>query len=268
MSQPSLSHPAKQRLRRAFENAVPSYDGASAVQRRVCDRLAAELPSFPDPDTLLDAGCGTGYGLRLLRARYPQARALALDLAPAMLARVGGDARRLVGDVERLPLADRSVDLYWSSLTLQWCDLAAALGEAARVLRAGGRLAVATLGPDTFRELRLAFAAADSHRHTLDFATPARIAATAAGFFECRFARQTEVAHYPDLKALLRAIKAMGANQVGGARRTGLLSRGAWQRVESAYEALREAPGLPLSYDVITLHAVRGASPKTAEPHP
>ena len=64
-----------------------------------------------------------------------------------------------------------------------------------------------------------------------------------------------EIAHYADFKSLLRAVKAIGANQLGAGRRTSLLSRNAFQRAEQAAEALRTPDGLPLTYDVITLHA-------------
>ena len=53
----------------------------------------------------------------------------------------------------------------------------------------------------------------------------------------------------------MRAVKAIGANQLGAGRRTGLLSRDALTRAELAAEALRTPDGLPLTYDVITLHA-------------
>ncbi len=248
-----MSRPPKQRVRQAFEKAAHSYDSAAKVQRRVCGRLALGLPPMMTPGVILDAGCGTGYALRLLRERFPPANLIGLDLSPVMLAKIHTQAYRLTGDAEHLPLADGTVGLYWSSLTLQWCDLPAALAEARRVLWEGGRLAVATLGPDTFRELRQAFAAADAYRHTLDFLTPDEVAAAAVGFSDLRLERRPEIAFYPDLKALLRTIKAIGANQVGGSRRTGLMSRAAWQRVEAAYEAQRRPGGLPLTYDVITL---------------
>jgi malonyl-CoA O-methyltransferase len=64
-----------------------------------------------------------------------------------------------------------------------------------------------------------------------------------------------EIAHYADFKSLLRAVKAIGANQLGAGRRTALLSRDAFARAELAAEALRLPDGLPLTYDVITLHA-------------
>ena len=252
-----MSRPAKHRIRQAFEEAAHSYDSAAQVQRRICGKLALGLPEMMTPGVILDAGCGTGYALRLLRERFPPANMIGLDLSPAMLGKVKAHAYRIGGDVEHLPLADASIGLYWSSLTLQWCHLPLALAEARRVLWDGGRLAVATLGPKTFKELRTAFTAGDAYRHTLEFLDPEAIAAAAAsvGFTSVRLDRSTQTAHYPDLKSLLRAIKAIGANQVGGGRRTGLMSRSAWQRIEAAYEVMRQPGGLPLTYDVVTLHA-------------
>lgn len=252
-----MSQPPKHRVRQSFERAAGTYDSAAQVQRRICGWLAGGLPVGLTPGIALDVGCGTGYALRLLQERFPTTPLIGLDLSPAMLAKVRPPAYRLAGDAERLPLAAGSIHLYWSSLALQWCDLEAALAEARRVLREGGHLAFATLGPGTFAELRTAFSAADTHRHTLAFLAPEQIEARldAMGLPDHRIERRQQLCHYPDLKTLLRAVKAIGANQVGEGRRTGLMSRLAWQRAEAAYEALRQPAGLPLTYDVIIVHA-------------
>lgn len=252
-----MNRPSKDRVRQSFDRAAPTYDSAAQVQRKVCQRLATGLPVIFTPGIILDAGCGTGYALRLLGERFPAAPRLGLDIAPAMLAHAKGLDYGLTGDVEHLPVKDRCVGLYWSSLALQWCDLGRALGEARRVLKTGGHLALATLGPDTFHELREAFASVDGFQHTLGFLLPdaARQRADQAGFTEVMITRERQVAHYADLKSLLRAVKAVGANQVGDGRRTSLMGKAAWREVEAAYEARRDAAGLPLTYDVVYLHA-------------
>ena len=104
--------PAKQRVRSAFDRAAASYDAAATLQRDVCQRLldgmggvggeggvggidsrAPRTSEGSAPGAILDAGCGTGYGSRLLRARWPEARLSAADFAPAMveLARSSAD---------------------------------------------------------------------------------------------------------------------------------------------------------------------------------
>lgn len=251
-----MTKPAKARVRLSFERAAPTYDSAADIQRRICDTLAAGLPPL-SPRTLLDAGCGTGYALPLLQARFPAVHALALDLSQGMLARIAAPCRRLVGDLEHVPLATGSLDLYWSSLAVQWCDLPAVLQEARRVLAPGGFLALATLGPATFHELRHAFADVDGHAHTLAFhsAGEVRHIATAAGLHAVEVRQHHETAHYADFRSLLKAVKAVGANQLGEGRRTSLLSRAAFARAEAACETLRTSAGLPLTYDVISLYA-------------
>jgi len=254
-----MTRPSKQRIRQAFERAAPTYDGAGGIQREICHALLATLADVAPPVSLLDAGAGTGYALPLLAERFPAAERVAVDLSAAMLAHIATPCHRLVGDLEQLPLAAARLDLYWSSLAVQWCELPPTLAEARRVLRQGGRLAVATLGPDTFGELRLAFAGVDDYRHTLPFHTPeeiARMAAT-AGFTGIAVNRRRHLAHYADFRSLLRAVKALGANQVGDGRRRHLMGRAAFAAAEAAAESQRTAAGLPLTYDVLIVTAQR-----------
>ncbi len=252
-----MTRPSKARIRQSFERAAPTYDSAATVQRQICNRLAERLPAMPPVARLLDAGCGTGYAQALLQKRFPGAHAVALDLSAGMLERIATPCCRLAGDLEHLPLANDSVDLYWSSLAVQWCDLAKTLAEAWRLLKPGGQLALASLGPATFHELRTAFAGIDDYRHTLAFHTvdEVRQLATAAGLVAVDVQKGTEIAHYPDFRTLLRAVKAIGANQLGSGRRTSLMSRAAFSRAEAACETLRTPSGLPLTYDVTYLTA-------------
>lgn len=252
-----MTRPAKQRVRQSFERAATTYDSAATIQRGICDELAGRLPAGLQADCVLDAGCGTGYALDFLRRRFPGAVLFALDISPAMLRQAAGSCLRLAGDIEHMPLRDASIDFYWSSLTVQWCNLPGVLGEARRVLAGGGRLAIASLGPATFHELRHAFAGVDDYRHTLPFHDADEVGQMArrAGFADAGVRCGHHTAHYADFRAMLQAVKAIGANQVGSGRRGGLMSRSAFARAEAACEELRTPLGLPLTYDVITLEA-------------
>ncbi|EXI72535.1 MAG TPA: malonyl-ACP O-methyltransferase BioC [Candidatus Accumulibacter phosphatis] len=250
--------PTRLRVRESFDRAAASYDDAAIVQRQVCELLLASFNPSTTPDWILDAGCGTGYGIGLLQGRWPAARILAVDFAPAMLAAARRSADLCVAaDIEALPCRDASYSTWWSNLTVQWCDPEAVCGEAHRVLRRGGELALSTLGPATFAELREAFSSIDQHRHTLSFSEPEAIAAALrrSGFDDIRLHRQTVSQHYPDLASLLRAVKDIGANSVGDGARSGMLGRRAWQRVQAAYEKYRTSDGLPSRYDVILAYA-------------
>ena len=254
-------HPAsiKQRVRESFDKAAVTYDGAAVVQRRVCDRLLQELAE-PEhvPARILDAGCGTGYGSGQLRKRWPASHITGIDFAPAMLALASKETDCCqAADIEKLPFAEKCFDLWWSSLSIQWCHAATVFSEAVRVLRPGGQIAFSTLCPDTFAELRAAFSEVDHHRHTLPFDEPEAIhaALAGAGLGDIRLVRERHTVYYPELKSLLRSIKAIGAQNVGDGGRSGMMGRAAWQKVEAAYERFRTPAGLPASYDVLLGYA-------------
>jgi SAM-dependent methyltransferase len=97
-----------------------------------------------DTTTLLDVGCGSG--LALARAAALGARVAGIDLSPELLqiARErapDGDVRE--GGMDTLPFDDEAFDAVIAINALQFAfDPTAALGEVARVLRGGGRLAI------------------------------------------------------------------------------------------------------------------------------
>jgi ArsR family transcriptional regulator len=104
------------------------------------------------PLDVVDLGCGEGY-LTIEAARWAR-RVVGVDQSPDVLARARDLARRRRvrnvawkrGQLERLPLADASFDLALLSQALHHAeDPARALGEAARVLRPGGRVLVLDL---------------------------------------------------------------------------------------------------------------------------
>ncbi|MFT4171428.1 MAG: methyltransferase domain-containing protein [Rhodocyclaceae bacterium] len=250
-----LSGAAKPDIRRAFGDAARRYDAAATVQRSIADALLAHA-QLSAGAVVLDAGCGTGYGLRALRRRTPDVHAIGLDAAHAMLAQAGGG---VCADLESLPLRNASIDHYWSSLAWQWTQPQRAIAEAARVLRSAGRLEVATLGPHTLDALRAAFDQADDAEHVRDFTAPEAYAdwLAQAGFHDITVHRQDTIVHAPDLRSILRGLRDIGAHALGKGRRRGLLGRAAWSRIEDHYESLRTDQGLPVRYDVVYLLARR-----------
>ncbi|MFC8721161.1 class I SAM-dependent methyltransferase [Kitasatospora sp. NPDC057198] len=97
---------------------------------------------------VIDAGCGTGRALPLLRAAVgPDGTVLGVDLTPEMLERAAAahraDAALLLADCTRLPLPDAVADLvFGAGLVSHLPGPAAGLRELARVTRPGGRLAL------------------------------------------------------------------------------------------------------------------------------
>ncbi|MBI1774720.1 MAG: class I SAM-dependent methyltransferase [Proteobacteria bacterium] len=147
-------------VRDVFESVAGRYDlmndlmsaGIHRLWKAALIRLLKPTPSMH----LLDVAGGTGD----VAQRFRQAgggRVTVVDLTPEMLSH--GRARAVdaglldgidwaAGDAEALPLADRSVDAYSIAFGLRnVTEPETALGEAHRVLRPGGRLAVLEFSP-------------------------------------------------------------------------------------------------------------------------
>ena len=120
----------------AYERGRPSYP-SEAVQLLV-DELALEPAS-----TVVDLAAGTGKLTRLL---VPcGARLVAIEPVASMrrvLAELVPGAAVVAGTAEAMPLAGGSVDAVVVAQAFHWFRVEEALGEVARVLRAGGGLAL------------------------------------------------------------------------------------------------------------------------------
>ncbi len=128
---------------------------ARAIERAIATILPANIGK------LVDIGTGTGSLLELLAERTEHALGLdasreMLALARARLAERGiaGHCAVRQADMYRLPLADGSWDVATMQMVLHYAEEpAAAIAEAARVLRADGMLLVVDLAPHASAEV-------------------------------------------------------------------------------------------------------------------
>jgi malonyl-CoA O-methyltransferase len=259
----------KRLARRAFERAASGYDRAAVLQREVNNHLLERFDYIRfTPTTILDVGCGTGYASFALHKRFKQARIYALDMAMPMLrvmrsqtgflTRLKNRLHLLGGDAERLPLPDQSVDLVYSSLTIQWVnDIDTVLSEFRRVLKPGGMLLFSTFGPDTLKELRLSWQAVDAYSHVSPFLDMHDIgdAMMRARLAEPVMDVENFTMTYADVFKLMRDLKAIGAHNVTSARSRGLTGKRRMQQLEEQYEQFRSDSVLPASYEVVYGHA-------------
>ena len=252
-------------VRRAFDRAAATYDAAAELQRRVRDELLSRLDYVKlEPAAVLDLGAGTGHAALALKRRYPASTVLAVDLAESMLREARRRQtlfrrfQRVCADAAALPLRSASVELVFSSLMLQWCDVPdGVFAECRRVLRPGGLLSFTTFGPDTLVELRRAWAAADDGVHVSRFLDMHDVgdALVRAGFAEPVMDVDRVTLTYAEVRDLMRDLKAIGAHNAASGRRRGLTGRSMFARVVDAYERERRDGRLPATYEVVYGHA-------------
>ena len=263
----------KNRVAQSFNAVSGEYDQVAVLQRTVSDRLLDRLQLINiDPGNILDLGAGTGYSARTLGKKYKNSRVLQLDMAIKMSIMSRSKAPRFFsrqhyvnGDLENMPLVNSGFDLVYSSMALQWCNnLDNAFSETVRVLNPGGFFIFATLGPDTLKELRQSWAAADNHIHVNTFIDMHDIgdAMVRAGFENVVMDVETITMTYPDCLALMRELKLLGAHNVNTGRHKGLTGKDRLNKVLQQYETYRKHGKLPASFEIIYGHAWKPAQAK------
>jgi len=264
MSEPDF-YVNKSLSRRAFEKAAFEYDQAAVLQCEVATRLVERLEyMLLEPAVVLDAGVGTGYCAMDLVQRYPNAQIVALDIASAMLqqTRIKLEKEKntsyLASDVENIALADNSIDLIVSSLTVQWCnDFNKAFAEFNRVLKPGGCILFSSFGPDALKELRHCWYKVDSDHHVNSFIDMHHVgdALLQAGFEDPVMDNETITITYNDVYQIMRDLKTIGAHNVLNGRRHSLTGKKRLQAMVAEYEAFRSDGLLPMSYEIVYGHA-------------
>jgi len=254
------------------------------VARRMLERLQYIRLK---PSSLLDAGCGAGDNLPLLRERYPQAHYLGLDACAPLLANARARhaqsglakwvhklTRRSVAapqfmqaDLAATRLPPESLELVWSNLALHWHPQPhAVLAEWRRILQVGGLVMFSCLGPTTLRELRLAVDEAG-----LRTATPLFVdmhdfgdLLIENGFADPVMDQETLTLTYREPIQLLKDVHALGGNPARD-RRAGLVGRVWRDRLCAALETQRQPDGkIKLTIEVAYGHAWRAALRHTA----
>jgi SAM-dependent methyltransferase len=180
----------------------------------------AEAARIGPGDVVLDVACGTGVLTReAARRAGPTGSVTGVDLSPAMLAvaaRLSPTLQWKQGSADQLPFLDRSFDAVVSQFGLMFFpDQIAGLREMMRVLKPGGRLAVAVWGsledtPAYAAEVELVerlagSAAAEALRAPFVLGDPKRMAelCAAAGIAGAQVGLQPGRGHFPSIRKMV-----------------------------------------------------------------
>lgn len=258
----------RQKVRHSFERHAAEYETHACVQKRVVERFTRFVADSSDaPLRLLDIGAGTGLLLGVLSRLWPGTGMVGLDMAHDM-----GETARLhlsgapgisfvTADAEQLPFPEGTFDRVVSTSTFQWLDrLDNAFAEAYRVLRPSGSFHFALFGEKTLHELRDSYRAAcialgksGSDRPQQFFGADDIVAALdRAGFHSCVTFIEMEMEVHPDVPALLRSIRRIGAANPAPVASRGLSERRVMVEMMNGYVRNYGRSGeIPATYEVI-----------------
>ena len=237
-------------LARAFARARPvrSRRAATGAAETLCRETGARLfdhldPVRLEPRRVIDLAMQCGMRAQLSK-RFSGATVVSCGYFPAVSGSgLGGETLAVAASPMRLPFPAGSTDLVASNLSLIWfSEPGPILREVWRVLRPGGLIAFATLGPGTLTELRRSWKAVDDRSHLIDFIDMHDIgdAMVKAGFGDVVMDAERITVTWPDVPALLRDLQGLGTGNPLPDRPPGLTTPRKLDTLVDAYR--REAP--------------------------
>lgn len=253
----------------AFNKQALNYEKSAKIQLEIGERLFERLDYLKiSPRFVLDLGCGTGVFTRLLRKKYPKAIVISLDFAANMLKETKkkqGFLRRwplVQADMSKLPFKNASFDLIFANQTIHWSLSQLQLfKELNRILNVNGCLMFSTLGPDSFKELKQAWAAVDKYAHVNNFKDMHDLGdeLLQARFLDPVVDMEYISLQYKSLAELVSGLHEQGVRNVNASRNKGLTGKSAWGNFSKNYAKLCTQEGkYPLTYEVVYGHAWKG----------
>jgi len=194
-----------------FHRATTSYESHASVQREIACRITgmiAKASIGKSPETILEIGSGTGFLTRHIHAMFPDSGLTLWDISP-ISDELPGLHRQCDAETEIRRIPEKSLGIIASASTIQWFNSPSEfIRQSAKALSDNGLIAIATFGPDNFKELsqylptRLRYYCPTQWQTTLE----------SAGFIDITIIETRHTLTFDDSASMLRHIKQTGVN--------------------------------------------------------
>ncbi len=248
-------------IRRAFSNSAVHYEVLAGLQNEIGRELVQRIQNEDNCAHILDVGMGTGRMTNRLSLFFPDTRVIGIDFSDGMIAaaRKKYDGFKIVqADAAALPFREETFDIVVSNLAYQWVDdLEQAFRASYGVLKERGVFCATLFGGRTLEELFVSFenSAWNSVPLLKRLAGEDAVFAAArqAGFGDPEIKTELIKTHFPDMLALLKWLKGIGANRMN---RDFYFGRDWLRRANEYYfKNFNNRWGVQASFEVIWIYA-------------
>lgn len=245
------------KIRDNFNKSAASYANHAFIQKEISIRLIERISAINiKAEIVADLGAGTGIFTDNLIQYTPKSKVLTIDFAQQALAQNNAKIK-LCADVEKMPISDNSIDLIASNLMLQWCDnLDIFFAQCYRILKPNGLIIFSTFGPDTLKELKASYLAANLTPNVNTFIDMHDIGdkILSSGFEGPVMEMEMLTLNYTNVIDLMKDLKGIGAQTVKN-RKQSIIGKNKFNNIIKMYEKYRKDGKLPATYEVIYGHA-------------
>ena len=264
IQKPCLQSIAFQKIQKHFSDSAKTYKTGAQLQHKVGENLLNHLllNTFENNSqlTCVDLGCGPGLFTQRLNEEFN--KVIGLDLASDMLRANSTTNLKVQANSHALPFLPTSIDVFYSSLMVQWCDLTQVLTEIYQSLKPNGKAFIATLVDGTLFELEYAWSKVDSDKHIHNYLTKEQVSSEVdiLPWSSVSLNEQTEQFWFSDVKMLAKELKCLGANFVQNRKNKGLITRGIWQQMELEYQARfynDQKQAIPATYKIMYIELTK-----------
>jgi malonyl-CoA O-methyltransferase len=209
------------KIRQAFSNAAIQYDVLSSLHREIGRELVKKVVPIEPCQSILDIGMGTGWLTNKLTHFFPGSTVVGIDFAEGMIQAAKNDNdgfQILQAHALYLPFKPESMDLIVSNLAFQWVsDIDLLFQQCRQTLKKDGVLSFTMFGRDTLQELFVALEKTQEKKSDLPIQRlysrdEVQKELGQSGFDQVKLDYERIKVRFPDMMALLKWIKGIGAN--------------------------------------------------------